>query len=58
MTTATATVVRHELRGAARDLFRTRASEVVLAGSAGTGKSFACLLRLHLAAFGIRGSGA
>lgn len=46
----TATVVRYEPRGAALQLFKTRASEVVMAGSAGTGKSLACLYRLHLAA--------
>jgi phage terminase large subunit len=44
------TVVRYEPRGAARDLFRTRASETVMAGPAGTGKSLACLFRVHLAA--------
>lgn len=57
MTTATApaaadveTVVRYEPRGAARELFRSRQSEVVMAGPAGTGKSLAALYRLHLAA--------
>ncbi|WP_406324468.1 phage terminase large subunit [Streptomyces niveus] len=44
------TVVRYEPRGAARELFRTRASEVAMAGPAGTGKSLACLFRVHLAA--------
>lgn len=44
------TVVRYEPRGAARELFRTRDSEVAMAGPAGTGKSLACLFRLHLAA--------
>jgi len=44
------TVVRYEPRGAAADLFRTRQSEVVMAGPAGTGKSLACLFRVHLAA--------
>jgi phage terminase large subunit len=43
-------VVRYEPRGAARDLFRARESEVVLAGPAGTGKSLAALFRVHLAA--------
>lgn len=43
-------IVRYEPRGAARDLFRTRDSEVVLAGPAGTGKSLAALFRVHLAA--------
>lgn len=46
----TATVVRYEPRGAALQLFKTRASEVVMSGAAGTGKSLACLYRLHLAA--------
>jgi PBSX family phage terminase large subunit len=46
----TATVVRYEPRGAARDLFKARQSEVAMAGPAGTGKSLACLFRLHLAA--------
>lgn len=42
--------VRYEPRGAARELFRTRQSEVFMAGPAGTGKSLACLYRLHLTA--------
>ncbi|MFD6035734.1 phage terminase large subunit [Streptomyces griseoincarnatus] len=46
----TATVVRYEPRGAARALFRTKAAEVAMAGPAGTGKSLACLFRVHLAA--------
>lgn len=46
----TATVVRYEPRGAARQLFKTRDSEVVMSGAAGTGKSLACLYRVHLAA--------
>ena len=52
MTTATETVVRYEPRGAARTLFHTRQSEAVMAGPAGTGKSLACLYRLHFAALG------
>lgn len=44
------TVVRYEPRGAAAELFRTRTSEVAMAGPAGTGKSLACLFRVHLAA--------
>jgi PBSX family phage terminase large subunit len=44
------TVVRYEPHGAALELFKTRASEVAIAGPAGTGKSLACLYRLHLAA--------
>lgn len=52
MTAATLepTVVRYEPRGAALQLFKTRGSEVVIAGPAGTGKSLACLYRVHLAA--------
>jgi phage terminase large subunit len=46
----TTAVVRYEPRGAARELFRERRSEVVLAGPAGTGKSLAALFRVHLAA--------
>lgn len=46
----TSTVVRYEPRGAARQLFTTRADEVLLDGPAGTGKSLAALWRLHLAA--------
>lgn len=42
--------VRYEPRGAARQLFKTRDSEVVMAGPAGTGKSLAALFRVHLAA--------
>jgi len=48
--TAADTVVRYEPRGAASELFRTRVSEVAMAGPAGTGKSLACLFRVHLAA--------
>ncbi|MFJ4703145.1 phage terminase large subunit [Streptomyces sp. NPDC088768] len=44
------TTVRYEPRGAAVELFRTRESEVVISGPAGTGKSLVCLYRLHLAA--------
>lgn len=43
-------VVRYEPRGAALELFSTRLSEVAMAGPAGTGKSLACLFRVHLAA--------
>lgn len=46
----TDTVVRYEPRGAALQLFRNRDSEIVLAGAAGTGKSLACLFRIHLTA--------
>lgn len=50
MTTAADTVVRYEPRGAALDVFKSRDSELVIAGPAGTGKSLACLWRVHLAA--------
>lgn len=43
-------IVRYEPRGAARQLFKTRTSEVFMAGPAGTGKSLASLFRLHLTA--------
>lgn len=52
---STATVVRYEPRGAARTLFGNRDSEVVMAGAAGTGKSLACLFRVHLAALSTPG---
>lgn len=47
---AAETVVRYEPRGAARELFKERRSEVAIAGPAGTGKSLAALFRVHLAA--------
>lgn len=43
-------IVRYEPRGAARELFKTRDAEVFMAGPAGTGKSLACLFRMHLTA--------
>lgn len=45
-------------RGAARELMRCRADEVLLSGPAGTGKSRACLEKLNIAALkypGLRG---
>ncbi|MDX3643242.1 phage terminase large subunit [Streptomyces sp. MB09-02B] len=50
MTTAADTIVRYEPRGAALEVFKSRDSELVIAGPAGTGKSLACLWRIHLAA--------
>jgi PBSX family phage terminase large subunit len=47
---AASTVVRYEPRGAAADLFAARESEVCIVGAAGTGKSLACLYRMHLIA--------
>jgi PBSX family phage terminase large subunit len=64
VSTLTAPVVVTELhhtyrpRGAARELLRCRADEVLLSGPAGTGKSRACLEKLNLAALkhpGMRG---
>ena len=40
----------YQPRGAARQLFANKDREVLLAGPAGTGKSRACLEKLHLAA--------
>lgn len=48
--TATGTVVRYEPRGAALELFKSNAGEIVISGPAGTGKSVACLFRMHAAA--------
>jgi PBSX family phage terminase large subunit len=42
-------VVRYEPRGAAARLFDTRDTEVLMDGPAGTGKTLACLYRVHLA---------
>ncbi len=42
--------IRHELRGAARELMGLRHGEVLLSGAAGTGKSRACMIKLHTAA--------
>jgi PBSX family phage terminase large subunit len=56
--TAAAVEHRYEPRGAAKELFDCRATEVLLSGPAGTGKSRACLEKLHLMALvnpGMRG---
>lgn len=45
----TDTVVRFEPRGAVLDLFRSRDSEILLSGAAGTGKSVGALMMVHLA---------
>jgi phage terminase large subunit len=57
MTTATVTHT-YQPRGAAKALLETRADEILLSGPAGTGKSRACLEKLHLQALkypGMRG---
>jgi phage terminase large subunit len=55
----TATLLhRYEPFGAAARLFADRSPEVVLSGPAGTGKSFACLQKMHMCALanpGMRG---
>lgn len=47
-----ATVVRFEPRGAALEAFRSRDTELLLSGAAGTGKSVAALMKIHLACLG------
>src|SRR4051812_27825114 len=46
----TAAVIEYAPRGAAKEVFERRDPEVLLDGPAGTGKSRACLEKLHLAA--------
>lgn len=49
---------RYEPRGACLALFLERSGEVLISGPAGTGKSHACLMKLHMAALnnaGMRG---
>lgn len=41
-------VVRFEPRGAAIDMLRSRDTEILMSGAAGTGKSVPCLMKLHL----------
>jgi phage terminase large subunit len=48
--TTAAKVVRYEPRGAAAELFTARDPELCIVGAAGTGKSLACLYRMHLVA--------
>lgn len=55
---ANQTVVRFEVRGAARDFLMARDREVLLSGPAGSGKTVVALMKLHLAALahpGLRG---
>lgn len=54
----TDTLVRFEVRGAAKELFRSHDREVLISAAAGTGKTVAALMKLHLAALkypGLRG---
>jgi phage terminase large subunit len=58
MTAPTVTTHRYRPRGTAQKLMECRAPEVLLSGPAGTGKSRACLEKLHLMALlnpGLRG---
>lgn len=58
MIQAAPTRILYHPRGSAADVFRRREPEVLLCGPAGTGKSMACLWKLHLAAVkypGMRG---
>lgn len=48
MSVSTAETVRVALRGAALEVMKCRADEVLIEGPAGTGKSFAALYKLHL----------
>lgn len=50
-----ATTATFRPRGAALELLRTKAPEVLIAGAAGTGKSIACLWKLHFLASRIPG---
>lgn len=45
-----ATTVRISTRGAAKEVLHRREAEVLIAGPAGTGKSYACLQKVHLMA--------
>ncbi|WP_084965268.1 phage terminase large subunit [Thermoactinospora rubra] len=51
----TGAVIRYEPRGAAKQLLECRASEVLIAGPAGTGKSLAMLFKLHLSCLAVPG---
>jgi hypothetical protein len=46
---ATGYRIRYHPRGAAKELFHDRSDEILMAGPAGTGKSLACLHKVHLA---------
>lgn len=50
------TVVRFEVRGAVRDLFRSQDAAVLLSGAAGTGKTYGALMLTHLDALKYPGS--
>ncbi len=47
--------VRYAPRGAAKQLFSSFDDEILISGPAGTGKSLACLYRLHLACMKVPG---
>lgn len=49
MSTTSRSVVRFEPRGAALEVFRRKDREILLSGAAGTGKSVAALMKVHLA---------
>lgn len=52
----TETVVRFEARGAALEAMRRRDREILLSGAAGTGKSVAALMKVHLACLATPGA--
>lgn len=47
------TVVRYEPRGAAAEAMRRKDNEILLSGAAGTGKSVAALMKIHLACLSV-----
>lgn len=51
----TSTVVRFEARGSAREFMAYRGTEVLLSGPAGSGKTVAALMKLHLTALKVPG---
>lgn len=52
-----ATTVRYQPQGACARLFSDRSTELLIGGPAGTGKSMACLFRLHLVCMDARNQG-
>lgn len=55
-TSSEPTVVRFEARGAALEALRRKDGEILLSGAAGTGKSVAALMKLHLACLRVPGT--